>query len=182
MMLMLMSMMMLMMMLMLMLMTMTILMPMLMLMLVLMLMLMILTISIIITQGAGLGAEDAQVFWENHFAKVMNHDQFQKQYAYSFRHMYGKEGSRKNYTPFSCMKIIMGAPPEPGNRIMPTNAASRRANLVIVTITIAIIVITLNRRTELMPSRLLLAPLAPSFFSRSQFNLIPTTTQPPQII
>jgi hypothetical protein len=42
--------------------------------------------------------------------QVMNHEQFQKNYAYSFRHMYGKEGSRKNYTAFSCMKIIMGTP------------------------------------------------------------------------
>eukprot|EP00607_Mallomonas_marina_P002532 CAMPEP_0182433992 /NCGR_PEP_ID=MMETSP1167-20130531/66881_1 /TAXON_ID=2988 /ORGANISM="Mallomonas Sp, Strain CCMP3275" /LENGTH=140 /DNA_ID=CAMNT_0024623337 /DNA_START=42 /DNA_END=464 /DNA_ORIENTATION=- len=39
---------------------------------------------------------------------------FTKQYAYSFRHMYGKEGARKNYTPNSCAKIIMGTPPEPG--------------------------------------------------------------------
>lgn len=37
-----------------------------------------------------------------------------KSYSYSFRHMYGKEGARKNYTPYSCMKIIMGAPPEAG--------------------------------------------------------------------
>ena len=37
-----------------------------------------------------------------------------KGYAYSFRHMYGKEGARKNYTPYSCMKIIMGTPPEAG--------------------------------------------------------------------
>jgi DNA primase large subunit len=54
------------------------------------------------------------MFWEQHFAKVMSHDQFAKGYQYMFRHMYGKEGSRKNYTPQSCLKIIMGAPPEPG--------------------------------------------------------------------
>lgn len=65
-------------------------------------------------KGAGLGADDAQVFWEGHFSKIMNHEAFQKGYSYTFRHMYGKEGSRKNYTPFSCMKIIMGAPPEAG--------------------------------------------------------------------
>lgn len=53
-------------------------------------------------------------FWENSFSKVVPHDQFQKQYAYSFRHMYGKEGARKAYTPYSCMKIILGSPPEPG--------------------------------------------------------------------
>ncbi len=44
----------------------------------------------------------------------MAHDAFQKNYAYSFRHMYGKEGARKSYTPYSCMKIIMGTPPEAG--------------------------------------------------------------------
>ena len=58
--------------------------------------------------------EGAQQFWESHFTKMMNHDQFVKSYAYSFRHMYGKEGARKNYTPYSCMKIIMGTPPEAG--------------------------------------------------------------------
>ena len=46
----------------------------------------------------------------------MNHEQFQKNYAYSFRHMYGKEGSRKNYTAFSCMKIIMGTLTTPTNQ------------------------------------------------------------------
>jgi DNA primase large subunit len=65
-------------------------------------------------KGAGLDLEGSQQFWERHFTRVMTHDQFVKGYAYSFRHMYGKEGARKNYTPFSCLKIIMGAPPEIG--------------------------------------------------------------------
>lgn len=65
-------------------------------------------------KGAGLEMEDAMVFWESHFTRLLSHENFQKQYAYSFRHMYGKEGARKNYTPYSCMKIIMGAAPEPG--------------------------------------------------------------------
>lgn len=65
-------------------------------------------------KGAGMELEDAMVFWESHFTRLLSHDNFQKQYAYSFRHMYGKEGARKNYTPYSCMKIIMGAAPEPG--------------------------------------------------------------------
>jgi DNA primase large subunit len=62
----------------------------------------------------GLDLDGAQQFWESHFTKLISHDQFVKSYAYSFRHMYGKEGARKNYTPYSCMKIIMGAPPEAG--------------------------------------------------------------------
>lgn len=65
-------------------------------------------------KGAGLDLEGAQAFWESHFTKLISHDQFVKSYAYSFRHMYGKEGARKNYTPYSCMKIIMGTPPETG--------------------------------------------------------------------
>ena len=59
--------------------------------------------------------EESLIFWEGHFAKLIQHDQFTKQYAYSFRHMYGKEGARKNYTPYSCLKIIMGTPPEAGS-------------------------------------------------------------------
>ncbi len=65
-------------------------------------------------KGAGLELEDAIQFWESHFRKIMDHDNFQKNYSYSFRHMYGKEGARKNYTPYSCMKIIMTTPPEMG--------------------------------------------------------------------
>ena len=65
-------------------------------------------------KGAGLDMDDSIAFFENHFTKIMSHDQFVKGYAYNIRHMHGKEGGRKSYTPYSCMKIIMGPSPEAG--------------------------------------------------------------------
>ena len=62
-------------------------------------------------KGAGLSMEEALLFWEQAFARLTPHDKFQKEYAYNFRHSYGKEGARKDYTPYSCIKIIMGTPP-----------------------------------------------------------------------
>ncbi|XP_076056994.1 DNA primase subunit 2 [Oratosquilla oratoria] len=58
-------------------------------------------------KAAGLKLEDALQFWRSHFVNVMDGDKFEKQYAYTIRHNYGKEGKRTDYTPYSCLKIIM---------------------------------------------------------------------------
>lgn len=66
-------------------------------------------------KGAGLAMEDSLLFFQAEFTRIMNVDQFQKQYSYNIRHMYGKEGKRKSYTPYNCTKIIMGNPPQSGD-------------------------------------------------------------------
>ena len=65
-------------------------------------------------QGAGLSMEDHVAFLQAEFTKIMSAEQFTKNYAYSVRHMHGREGKRTDYTPYSCMKIIMGNPPGAG--------------------------------------------------------------------
>eukprot|EP00039_Didymoeca_costata_P020020 m.339743 g.339743 ORF g.339743 m.339743 type:complete len:526 (-) comp18947_c0_seq1:193-1770(-) len=66
-------------------------------------------------KGIGLSLEDALLFWRTEFSKKMGVDKFDKQYAYNIRHNYGKEGKRTDYTPYSCMKIIMSNPPNQGD-------------------------------------------------------------------
>ncbi|EGD72835.1 DNA primase large subunit [Salpingoeca rosetta] len=66
-------------------------------------------------KGIGLSLEDALAFWRSEFTKAMSHEKFEKSYAYNIRHNYGKEGKRQNYTPYSCMKIIMGSAPSTGD-------------------------------------------------------------------
>ena len=53
------------------------------------------------------------LFWKTEFSKKIGADKFEKQYSYNIRHMYGKEGNKKDYDPKSCYKVIMG--PAPGN-------------------------------------------------------------------
>lgn len=66
-------------------------------------------------KGAGMSMEESLVFFQRQFSKLMSPEQFQKQYAYNIRHMYGKEGKRASYTPYNCQKIILGNPPQGGD-------------------------------------------------------------------
>lgn len=66
-------------------------------------------------KGAGMSMEESLVFFQRQFTKIMSPENFQKQYAYNIRHMYGKEGKRASYTPYNCQKIILGNPPQSGD-------------------------------------------------------------------
>uniref|UniRef100_A0A5K3EGF5 DNA primase large subunit n=1 Tax=Mesocestoides corti TaxID=53468 RepID=A0A5K3EGF5_MESCO len=65
-------------------------------------------------KGIGLPLDESLKFWRNAFAPKVDPDQFAKQYSYSIRHNYGKEGKRADYTPYSCMKIISFNQPATG--------------------------------------------------------------------
>ncbi|XP_053566380.1 DNA primase large subunit [Bombina bombina] len=67
-------------------------------------------------KGIGLSLEQALQFWKLEFIKgKVDAEKFDKVYAYSIRHNYGKEGKRTDYTPYSCMKIILTNPPSQGD-------------------------------------------------------------------
>ncbi|XP_076648228.1 DNA primase large subunit [Halictus rubicundus] len=60
-------------------------------------------------KGIGVTMEDAMRFWRMEFTKKIEPDKFDKQYAYTIRHTFGKEGKQTNYTPLGCTKIIMSS-------------------------------------------------------------------------
>ncbi|KAG0723170.1 DNA primase large subunit [Chionoecetes opilio] len=60
-------------------------------------------------KAAGLKLEDALHFWRSHFLQNMDVDKFEKRYAYSIRYNYGKEGKKTDFSPYGCLKIIMGS-------------------------------------------------------------------------
>ncbi|XP_017320524.1 DNA primase large subunit [Ictalurus punctatus] len=67
-------------------------------------------------KGIGLTLDQALQFWRSEFIKgKVDADKFDKAYAYSIRHMFGKEGKRTDYTPYSCMKVILSNPPSQGD-------------------------------------------------------------------
>ena len=60
-------------------------------------------------KGIGMSLEDAIKFWRGEFIKQgsVDVDKFEKEYAYGIRYNYGKEGKKKNWQPWDCMRIIM---------------------------------------------------------------------------
>ncbi|KAK9286885.1 hypothetical protein L1049_015292 [Liquidambar formosana] len=61
-------------------------------------------------KGVGLKLDDALAFWKAEFSQKVGSERFDKEYAYSIRHNYGKEGKRTDYTPYSCQKVISSTP------------------------------------------------------------------------
>ncbi|CAA0826612.1 Probable DNA primase large subunit [Striga hermonthica] len=61
-------------------------------------------------KGVGLNLDDALAFWKAEFSRKVGPERFDKEYSYSIRHNYGKEGKRTDYTPYSCQKIISSTP------------------------------------------------------------------------
>ncbi|XP_058824224.1 DNA primase large subunit-like [Topomyia yanbarensis] len=58
-------------------------------------------------KGIGVTMEDSLRFWREELTRgTIPIEKFEKEYAYGIRFNYGKEGSRINYSPYSCMKII----------------------------------------------------------------------------
>ncbi|XP_012053963.1 PREDICTED: LOW QUALITY PROTEIN: DNA primase large subunit-like [Atta cephalotes] len=57
-------------------------------------------------KGIGVTLEDALRFWRDAFSKKADGVAFEKKYAYSVKHYFGKEGKQTNYTPYGCQKII----------------------------------------------------------------------------
>lgn len=65
-------------------------------------------------KGIGMPLDQALKFWKAAFSPRTPADQFDKNYAYGVRHMFGKEGKRADYAPKHCMKIIMDINPGVG--------------------------------------------------------------------
>ena len=69
---------------------------------------------ILFLKGAGMSLEESMTFFQTHFTKLVSTDVFHKQYAYTIRHLYGKEGQRRDKRPYNCTKIIFEQPPQAG--------------------------------------------------------------------
>jgi DNA primase large subunit len=57
-------------------------------------------------KGLGLSLSDSLAFWRSELSQIVGESGFDKQYAYNIRYNYGKEGSAKSRTAYSCLGII----------------------------------------------------------------------------
>lgn len=67
-------------------------------------------------KGIGMSVDEALKFWSDAFTASgsMSLDKFNKEYRYNFRHIYGLEGNRINYTPWDCRTILTKPRPARG--------------------------------------------------------------------
>ncbi|KAH0559918.1 hypothetical protein GP486_003565 [Trichoglossum hirsutum] len=70
-------------------------------------------------KGIGLSLDEALQFWRQSFSN-MSTDEFNKDYRYNVRHLYGDVGGDANrrgggYSPYSCQKILSEHHPNPGD-------------------------------------------------------------------
>lgn len=65
-------------------------------------------------KAIGLSLEDSIEFFRSEFS-IINPEKFQKEYSYTIRHIYGKEGKRVQLSAYSCQKIINEHPPGPND-------------------------------------------------------------------
>ncbi|XP_014468169.1 PREDICTED: DNA primase large subunit-like isoform X2 [Dinoponera quadriceps] len=57
-------------------------------------------------KGIGISLSDAMTLWKSEFTKVMNEAAFEKEHIYQIRFIFGEEGSRRDYQPYPCSKIM----------------------------------------------------------------------------
>lgn len=65
-------------------------------------------------KGAGISVHDCIQFFRSEFIKSIPATKFDKEYTYHIRHSYGLEGSRIDYAPLDCERIISQSPPRHG--------------------------------------------------------------------
>ncbi|KJH47173.1 Eukaryotic-type DNA primase, large subunit [Dictyocaulus viviparus] len=66
-------------------------------------------------KAIGLPLDEAMMFMREEFTKKISSENFEKQYMYNIRHMYGREGRRVDYPAFPCSTIILDNPPAAGD-------------------------------------------------------------------
>jgi len=62
----------------------------------------------------GFTVEEAMAFWRAEFSGKIDSDKFERNYAYNIRHMYGQEGKRNDYKPWTCTKVLNQQAPGQG--------------------------------------------------------------------